>query len=116
MLADTTIENTQETLYTLTDESKWVEIKIFDVEYRLEILRICDILDDVKIQKYMPETKCGFVRYDNKSILTFNIRNKHSLEKAEKVTVLVIKARRNDTIMPIGFIIEDFEDFYNLIS
>lgn len=116
MLTGTTIDQTKETLSTLTDESQCIDIKILDVTLRLEILKVLEVLKETTVQKYMPETGCGFVRYNGKSILAFNVRQGNTWDTTNKATVLVIEACRNNAILPVGFIINSFEDFYNLLK
>ena len=95
---------------------KYISLNIYDIPYHLKIVSINHVKEQVNIDKFIPETKCGFVRDHGKSVLVFDIRNSGEVSGIKSVTIVVVNAYRNKIIMPLGFIVESIEDFFKILN
>ena len=95
---------------------KYISLNIYDIPYHLKIVSINHVKEQVNIDKFIPEAKCGFVRDHGKSVLVFDIRNSGEVSGIKSVTIVVVNAYRNKIIMPLGFIVESIEDFFKILN
>jgi hypothetical protein len=95
---------------------KFIDLQILDYTYRLKILGEVRILKDKKVEKYQRMARCGFVKDHGKSILVFDLRKNSEKLFEEHVTVVVAETMRNFVVLPIGFIVETIEDFFQKLN
>jgi len=95
---------------------KHLTLNVYDIPYNLKIVSIDHFRERVSIEKFIPEAKCGFARDHGRSILVFDIRNSGKVSDVKSVTVVVVNAYRNNIVMPLGFIVESIEDFFQILN
>ncbi len=108
-----TLQTTQETEAT---SACWIDVPILDVNHRIEFLKIRDRLTKATIEQYNSDARCGFVLYQRDMVLTFDLRKNTTPEMTKDLSVVIIDARRNGTVMPIGFVVDSMSDIIAFIN
>lgn len=95
---------------------KCISVKIMGNRCELKILCINQVLRINRIERHLSTLHYGSLRIHGKSILLFEMRKNAKKLKKTKATVVVVEALNNSVTIPVGFIVESVEDFYQLLQ
>lgn len=95
---------------------KCISVNIMGNRCELKILCINQVLRINRIEKHLSTPHYGSLRIHGKSVLLFEMRKNANKFKKTKATVVIVEALNNSVTIPVGFIVESVEDFYQLLQ
>lgn len=94
-----------------TITGKFIDVKIMEIDYQLEIVRVIQIIEMVNVERYLHSARCGIVRNNGETVLAFDTRDDIERLEEKRACVIIVETNRNSVTIPLGFIVNRFEDF-----